>query len=90
MIVSLLPEPALLIRMSAPPKAFSVAAISANVPSTVATSQATGTVLTPWRLGDAARLFVEAIGLSRGHDDVDALFGQRVCDRQSDADAGAA
>ena len=89
MIVSLLPVPALLIRMSAPPNAFSAAATSAAAPSAVATSQATATVLHAVPLGDAPRLFVEAVGLARRDDDVDALLGERLGDGEPDADAGA-
>ena len=47
------------------------------------------TVLTPCAFGDAPRLVLQAVRLARRHDDVDALFGERVGHRQPDADAAA-
>ena len=56
MIVSLLPVPALLIRMSAPPNSRSTAAISVVArPRAVATSQATADRLDAVGLGDPRR-----------------------------------
>src|SRR5579871_6678502 len=46
MIVSLLPAPALLIRMSAPPSSFSAASTIASTPAGVATSAASATTFT--------------------------------------------
>ena len=89
MMVSLLPVPALLIRISAPPNACSVAATRVAVPSAVATSQGTPMARTPWRSPTVGSGLGEAGGIARGEDEVGAFRGQPVRHREPDADAAA-
>ena len=88
MIVSFEPVPALLIRMSAPPNFFSVAATSASQPSAVATSQATGERLHAVFARRRARAsFFSRSSLRAAMHDMRALGREPLRHRQPDADA---